>query len=174
MRRRQRLWLSSSLILCSVIAVRCGGSSAPTPTARASVTVTFQNLTGEQTSTGFSYRFQLKLQETAGVEANISSILMTGFIGSVAVGSMTTAGSSLESTLLAANATTTIDWTIRDDRPGSAYWTMIRATVTFTDAVGTQTAVGTGNVPPLPSLSAGPFQRRAGGRGGRVEVLTDD
>jgi hypothetical protein len=163
----------------------CGSSAPPTqptpPAARAAVTIVGFSVTGVLAGTQYRYSIPFSLQNTGSAAATIVSVEFRVTVPGAAVGTATLTGTELfGSTSLAPGASTprpTVNLTDTTDRP---FATSITAVVTFTDAVGTNTATASADVPALPAppptitfaLSGTIVEGSAGVSGARVEVTT--
>jgi hypothetical protein len=105
------------------------------------------------------YRVVVKLRESAGATATISSIDLTFMSGSSAVASMH-ADRPISDAANVVPANSTVDsreLVIVDDNPAHAYATSVRAVVTFSDGTSTSgSATGVADVPPLAEPAPSP------------------
>jgi hypothetical protein len=106
-------------------------------------------MVGETSPTGFVYRFQVRVQETGGAAATITQVAMVFFNGGTAFATVNRT-ENIPSSEVAANTATATNWTITDDIAGHPFATRVQITITFTDAVGTQSTAASADVPPLP------------------------
>ena len=182
---------SRALLVAGVVAmVSCGGgggTSTPTqptaPTARASISILSFAVTGTVSGTEYSYRFPaFGLQNTGNAAATIASVSFRFTRPGASAGVATFTPSELfgSATVASGASTSRVNVTVTDttDRP---FATSVEVTVTYSDSVGTSTAVQSADVPPLPSqpppavtfsLSGTAVEGSAGVSGVRVEVTT--
>src|SRR5690349_4473228 len=112
------------------------------------MTVTVGTVTGEKTSTGYTFRFPVTARETGGVAATVTAVGMQFMNGNAVIGTVNRTD-NLPFTAITGNGTGAANWTITHD-PATAYATRLTVTITFTDTAGAQTATGSADVPPLP------------------------
>jgi hypothetical protein len=140
----------------ALLSATCGKKSngaiptTPTPTAqRASLALTVGNVSGSKTAAGYSYNFQVRWQETVGASATITSLVMTFSQGATVIGTID-GTSDIASKQVNANASSALNWTVTDDNAGHPFASSIRAVLTYSDSIGSQTASATATVPSLP------------------------
>lgn len=140
--------LPLAVLIACFASVTCGSSSAaaPTPLVRARVSVSLDNVSVEGTRLVPTYKFQTRLQESGGVPATVTSIVVSFMNGSTTFTTLT-ATTDLPSNQVPANGTASANWEIQD--AGHPIATRIEVSVTFTDGAGSQSATGSGDVPPL-------------------------
>lgn len=159
---RDRHWRQLAGVALLSLLVSCSkGSSAPAPTApvptpRAAVSASVLNLEGGRSATGWTYVFTVRLQETAGVSATVSSVQLR-FLSNGTLVATLTPQTPFSGSLSGGGSLTSRTFNVSDDNVGNPYASHVEAVVGWTDANGNVgTATASGAVPALPPPPAPP------------------
>lgn len=177
--------LLPTTILLTLVACGGGGPSSPTqpstPAARAVVTVAAFTVTPALSGTEYRYSFPISLQNTGAVTATINVVEFKVTAPGMPVGTGTATPAELFGTsTLASGATTSRITVTLTDSTEHPFASSIAVVVTYSDTVGSNTAMQSAAVPALPAppptvtftLSGTVVDGSVGVSGARVEVTT--
>jgi hypothetical protein len=156
---RRRALAAAVAAAIAAIGSACGHSTTPTP-ARAVLTVTLTDITSAvdtAPTVGITYGMRIHVAESAGVAATVTSITVTLRTTTLALSLVPTlnpfGGSSSQfvpSQVPAGGSATSALLFLDDHDTAHPVWTSVHLDLLYSDAVGSQTASATNDLPALP------------------------